>query len=235
MATLKQVASEAELRQGTPEWYLARMGKVTSSCFGKLMTKARSGGGMSQTALTYMNQLIAERMTGRPAEEIGSKYIDWGNEHEPTARQLYQWSMKGDHTLRQVGFVNHPTIDMVGGSPDCLIDDDGVMEIKCPYTAANHLKVIEGNVITDKDYKWQCQGNLWVTGRQWLDYVSFHPLFPEPMQLFVIRVPRDEDMIDELDEKVPRFLEQMAIRIKKIHAAMGVEASTSEQFDDEEG
>jgi hypothetical protein len=142
--------------------------------------------------------------------------VEWGREHEPTARQLYQWHHGGDPTLKQVGFVNHPTIEGVGGSPDCLVDDDGLLEIKCPYTVANHVKTIEENEIVDRHYQWQCQGNLWVTGRQWLDFISFHPLMPPELQLHVIRIERDEDMIDELEHSVPRFLDQMRIRLSKI-------------------
>lgn len=211
----KDVA-QAELVQGSPEWHAARLGKATASCFGKIMTKARSGGGVSATAATYMAELIGERLTGRPAEEIKSKYLDWGHEHEPTARQLYHWHLPGEHTLRQVGFVDHPSVPMAGGSPDCLVDDDGVVEIKCPYNASKHLQTIEEDAVTDKDYAWQCQGNLWVTGRKWLDYVSFHPSMPEEIQLHVIRVERDDDMIEELEEKVPRFLDQLELKMARI-------------------
>jgi hypothetical protein len=219
--------AQAELVQGSPEWHAARLGKVTSSRFGSVMTKARSGGGISQTAMTYMTELIAERITNRPSEELKNKYVDWGHEHEPTARQLYQWFLPGERTLRQVGFVNHPSIANCGGSPDCLVDDDGVVEIKCPYNAWKHLQVIEEDQIVDKDHVWQCQGNLWVTGRKWLDFVSFCPLMPENMQLHVIRVHRDEDMIEELEEKVPRFLDQLELKMARIMSQARVTSEVS--------
>lgn len=214
------MADNASLIQGSKEWYAARSGKVTSSCFHKVMTKPRSGGGLSQTALTYMAELIGEKLSGRPAEEIKSKYLDWGNKYEPIARALYQLSgSETGHSLTQVGFIDHPTIDNCGGSPDMLVNNDGVGEIKCPFTSANHIKFCEIRELTpkiSKEYFWQCQGNIWVTERDWLDFVSYHPLFPEDMQLHTFRVFRDQDAIDDLEEEIPRFLEQMEVKISKI-------------------
>lgn len=233
-APIEQLASQAELTQGTKEWYQARVGKVTSSCFGKLAGKGRSGGGWTQTAMTYMNQLIAERITGRPAEEIQSKYIDHGNDHEPTARQLYQWNAQGEYQLKQVGFVNHPSIDMCGGSPDCLIAEDGVLEIKCPYNVHRHLENIESDGPSDRDHIWQSQGNIWVTGREWCDFVSFHPYVPQELRLHVARVYRDEDVIEELEERIPRFLEQLEIRLNKITSSIRLDTWSSESNGEED-
>jgi len=206
----------AELIQGSPEWYALRCGNVTASCFGKLSGKGRSGGGWTQTAITYMTQVMAERITGVPQDEIQSKYLDHGNRHEPTARQLYQWNLSTRQELKQVGFVDHPEVKFCGGSPDCLVGDDGVVEIKCPYHVHNHLQNIEQDGTDNKDYHWQMQGNLWITGRQWCDFVSFHPFVPEALQFHVVRYERDEDVIEELEERIPRALEQVAIRVKNI-------------------
>lgn len=215
----------AELVQGTKEWYAARCGKITASCFGKLAGSGRSGGGFTQTAITYMTQVMAERITGLPQDEIQSKYLDHGNKHEPTARQLYQWHLSASRVLRQVGFVDHPTIPFCGGSPDCLIEDDGVLEIKCPYTVHTHLAHIENDGTSDRDYLWQMQGNLWITGRKWCDFVSFHPYVPEPLRFHVVRYTRDEDVIDEIQERVTRALEQVAIRVKKIEQRVRLSAT----------
>ena len=205
----------AELIQGSPEWHAARCGKFTASCFGKLSGKGRSGG-FTQTALTYISQVMAERITGLPQDEINSKYLDHGNKHEPTARQLYQWHLSARQELKQVGFVNHPEFPGSGGSPDCLIGDDGVLEIKCPYNVHNHLANIENDGTSDKDYIWQMQGNMWITGRQWCDFVSFHPYVPESLRFHVVRYERDEDVIEDVEERVTRALEQVAIRLKNI-------------------
>lgn len=217
---MEESFNPAELVQGSPEWHKARLGMVTSSRLGEIMTKAKSGDGLSQTALSYMAELIGEKLSGVPSEELNNKYVNWGHEREPTARQLYQWHHGGDPTLKQVGFVKHPTIEGVGGSPDCLVDDDGVLEIKCPYTVVKHVNTIEENAIVDKNYQWQCQGNLWVTGRKWLDFISFHPMMPPELQLHVVRVERNDDMIEDLEHAVTRFLDQMNIRIAKIRKAV---------------
>lgn len=211
-----EVVSNANVTQGSEQWHRARLGKVTSSCFGKVMSKARSGGGMSQTAATYLTQLVGERLTGRPAEEISSKYIDHGNKYEPVARSLYQFQANTDLAVVQTGFIDHPEIPMCGGSPDSLVGDVGLNEIKCPFNMANHLKVIEADVVLDPMYRWQCQGNIWVTQREWIDYVSFCPYMPWDLQLHVMRVYRNEDMIEELEERIPQFLEQIEIKIDKI-------------------
>lgn len=205
----------AELIQGSPEWHASRCGKITASCFGKLAGSGRSGG-FTQTAITYMTQVLAERLTGLPQDEIHSKHLDHGNKHEPTARQLYQWYFDPPQQLKQVGFVDHPTLPYCGGSPDCLVGDDGVLEIKCPYTVHTHLANIENDGTGDRDYIWQMQGNLWITRRKWCDYVSFHPFVPESLRFHVVRYERDEDVIEEIQERVPRALEQVAVRLKNI-------------------
>lgn len=205
----------AELIQGSPEWYALRCGKVTASCFGKLSGTGRAGG-WTQTALTYMTQVVAERITGSPQDEIQSKYLDHGNRYESTARQLYQWHLSARQVLEQVGFVDHPEVAYCGGSPDCLVGEDGLLEIKCPYTVHRHLANIESDGTDEKDYIWQMQGNLWITGRQWCDFVSFHPFVPESLQFHVVRYERDEDIIEEIEERIPRALEQVAIRVKNI-------------------
>ncbi len=205
----------AELVQGSPEWYAARCGNITASCFGKLSGTGRAGG-LTQTALTYIAQVMAERITGLPQDEINSKYLDHGNKHEPTARQLYQWHLSARQELKQVGFVKHPEFPGCGGSPDCLIGNDGVLEIKCPYNVHNHLANIENDGTSDRDYIWQMQGNLWITGRQWCDFVSFHPYVPESLRFHVVRYFRDDDVIEEIEERIPRALQQVALRVKNI-------------------
>ena len=209
------VSKPVEMRQGSLEWRAARCGKITSSCFGKVMTRGRGKDeAWGQTAFTYMMEVLGEQLSGVPADEISSKYLEWGHTHEPTARALYTWRVGLPVTL--TGFVPHPDLPLVGGSPDGLVGDDGCMEIKCPYTVRTHLETIFENKINDKDYQWQCQGNLWVTGRAWMDFVSFHPNLPEDLQLHVIRVPRDEDMIEELEDRIKRFSDMLSVRLRKI-------------------
>lgn len=217
-------AVQAEPVQGSKEWHALRVGKITASCFGKLAGQSRSGGGFSQTAITYMTQVVAERITGLPQDEIQSKYLDHGKLHEPTARQLYQWHLHAGQKLKQVCFIDHPMVPYCGGSPDCLVGDDGVLEIKCPYHAHHHLANIEHDGTHDRDYIWQMQGNLWITGRQWCDFVSFHPLVPLPLRFHVVRYERDEDLIEEIQNRVVRALEQVAIRAQSIEQRVRLSA-----------
>lgn len=221
--------SEADLQQGSDAWHQARLGKCTGSKFGSVMTKGRRKGEFSNQAMTYMLAVISERVGNCPTEEVKSKYVEWGKTHEPTARQLYQFEHGGD--LSPVGFVNHPTIPNVGASPDGLVGNDGVLEIKCPYTISKHIATIEANAITDKNYQWQVQGQMWVTERQWCDFVSFHPYVPEKLQLHVVRVERDEDMIEDLEAAVTRFMEQVEVRVSNIRAAKGISDETGDEVD----
>lgn len=215
---------DSQLIQGSPEWHALRCGKITASCFGKLAGNARSGGGWSQTAVTYMTQVVAELVTGVPQDEISSKYLDHGNKHESTARQLYQWHMHTRQELRQVGFVEHPKFPGCGGSPDCLVGDDGVLELKCPYNVHQHLAHIENGGTDNRDYVWQMQGNLWITDRKWCDFGSFHPYVPEPLRFHVVRYERDE----EIDERIPRAIKQVAIRVRDIEKRVRLSVGATE-------
>lgn len=223
MSNAQDTADANELVQGTDEWHAARCGKITSSCFGKLAGKGRSGG-WTQTAITYMNQVVAERLTGVPQDEIQNKYIDHGHTFEPIARQMYQLNLADHAEVKEVGFCEHPTIPFCGGSPDCLVGSDGLVEIKCPYNVHQHLAHIEADGTDNKEYIWQMQGNMWVTGRKWCDFVSFHPFVPQAFRIHVVRYERDEDVIEELEERVPRALEQIEIRLKNLESKVRLSA-----------
>lgn len=203
-------------QQGTEQWHRDRLGHITSSKIDTVLTKARSGGGLSVGAETYMLNLIGERLTGKPCDEFYSKYTQWGKDNEAQARAIYALDALADNAVvTQIGFVWHPTIRWVGGSPDSLVGADGILEIKCPYTAKNHLAVVLSNEVPD-EHMTQCQANLWVTGRAWCDYVSFHPDMPLHLQSKVIRVLRDEIAIEEIDRRVRQFAEQLEIRMAKL-------------------
>lgn len=213
-----------EFVQGSPEWYAARCGKITASCFGKLAGEGKKGG-WSQKSMTYIAQVLAERISGVPSVEIHSKYLDHGHKYEPIARQLYQWHLPTRQVLKQIGFIDHPAVKHCGGSPDCLVGDDGVLEIKCPYTIHTHLLNIENDGTKDLDYQWQMQGNVWVTGRKWCDFVSFHPFVPDDVRFHVVRYHRDNDLIEEIEDRVTRALDQIAVRAKNILSKVRISAS----------
>jgi putative phage-type endonuclease len=143
--------------QGSPEWFLARLGKVTASRFGDVMSKGR-GSAASKTSESYMMELLGERLTGE-FKQIVNAAVSWGSENEDRARQLYQW--RTENRVQEVGLATMDTNPMVGASTDGMVEDDGVLEIKCPYNSANHLQTIAERQVP-KAYEWQVQGQMWV-------------------------------------------------------------------------
>lgn len=190
----------AELVQGTDAWMRARLGKVTASRVTDVIAKTKSGWGASRG--NYLAELVAERLTGNPANQFTNAAMQWGIDTEPLARAAY--SFFRDQDVSEVGFVEHPTIPMCGASPDGLIGDDGMVEIKCPNTAT-HISTLLAEKIPDK-YIVQMQVQMACAERAWCDFVSFDPRLPERLRLFVRRVERDERRIMELEAAVETFI-----------------------------
>ena len=128
--------------QGSPEWFAARLGKVTASKVSDVVAKTKSGWGASRA--NYMAALIAERLTQTPADSFSNAAMQWGTEQEPLARVAYEFFTGRD--VEQVGFVDHPSIPMTGASPDGLVGEDGLVEIKCPNTATHIDTLLDGKV-----------------------------------------------------------------------------------------
>lgn len=186
-----------EIQQNSPEWYAARLGKVTASCFGKAIA-----GGQGKVKKTYMIQLIAERLTQEPQEGFSNAVMQRGSEIEPYAREYYE-ILNGIST-REVGFVERN--EDIGASPDGLVGEDGLIEIKCP-NSTTHIEII----IADKvptTHKPQIQGQLWVCEREWCDFVSYDPRVSQ-RPYFCERVYRDDDYIKELHIKIQMFIDEM--------------------------
>jgi putative phage-type endonuclease len=193
-----------ECDQGTPEWFAARLGKVSASRVADIVAKTKTG--WSTSRANYAAELAAERLTGARTEKFTSDAMKWGTEHEAEARTLYEFER--DATVTQVGLVMHPSIDLACASPDGLVGEDGLVEIKCPLTAT-HIETLLGASI-DGRYQTQAQWQMACTGRQWCDFVSFDPRMPAEMQLFVQRIDRDKDRIMELEGHVIAFLASVA-------------------------
>jgi putative phage-type endonuclease len=200
------------VNQGTPEWFEARLGKVTASRVCDLIAKTKSGWAASRK--NYAAQLICERLTGEPPESFQSAAMRWGTETEPQARAAYGFHY--DAEVIEVGFIDHPSIRMAGASPDGLVSELGLLEIKCPNTAT-HLDTLEVQRFPS-DYHPQIQFQLAVTGRYWCDAVSFDPRLPDPLRLFVERIPRDEPYIAQLEAMVSEFLAELDEREAKLRA-----------------
>src|SRR6185312_5544714 len=182
--------------QGSEEWLEARLGRVTASCFSDVMAR-----GQGITRLKYMRRIVAERLTGKPIESYFNRDMELGTELEPFARMEYE-SQTGN-LVQEVGFIQHATL-LAGSSPDGLIDDDGGLEIKSVKPTVQIETIERGGY--PYEHAAQVQGNLWILGRQWWDFVSYSPDMPEQLRLYIYRVERNEEYIQNLEAEVVKFL-----------------------------
>ena len=158
-----------------------------------------------------MMELIIARLTGMMLlDNFTSPAMQWGIETEPEARKQYESETL--NIVEECGFI--PLTDDVGCSPDGLIGEDGLLEIKCPNSATHIETLITGKV--DRKYFLQIQFQLWVTGRKWCDFVSYDPRWPVELRLYIQRIGRDEEMIAEIKKEVDLFLEEMFDMLNKI-------------------
>ena len=193
------------MEQRTDEWFAARLGKVTASKVSDVMSK-----GMGRE--TYMTYLIAEVLTTERASSFTNTAMEWGTATEPYARQAYE--ALNNLLVEEIGFAQHPTIERAGASPDGLVGDDGLIEIKCPNTATHLDTLIDKTV--PKKYINQMQFQMACTGRKWCDFVSFDNRLPEDLQIFVLRVKRDDKHIAEMEIAITKFLAEMQEKIDKL-------------------
>jgi len=203
-----------DVTQGTVEWRQARCGKVTASRIGDVMAKGRDGKA-SATRARYIAELVCERLTGVPTEGFRSADMELGTEREADAREAY--AFQTGVTVKQVGFISHPTIENSGASPDGLVGDRGLVQFKCP-APHTHLATVKGASI-DRAYLLQMQWEMASTGRDWCDFVSYHPAFPIQHQLHVRRVERDNGMIAEITGAVKAALAEIAADVAFLDGA----------------
>lgn len=200
------------IKQGTDEWRRIRAGKLTASRIAD--ATARTKAGYSSSRANLIATLVCERLTGIPADGYTNAAMEWGTAQEASARGLY--AFMADVDVEEVGFVEHPGIDMAGCSPDGLTSDGGLVEIKCPNTAA-HLKTLLGGPI-DGGHMKQMQFQMACTGRSHCDYVSYDPRLPPELQLHIQRVMRDDDMIANLEEQARVFLYEVDATVAELRA-----------------
>lgn len=196
--------------QRTPEWFAARAGKFTASCFSDLMAVTKSGPAASRRNL--ITRLAIERLTGTQEEGYTNAAMQRGTELEPIARSEYE--ARAGVMVQEIGFALHDDYQNVGASVDGLVGDDGLVEIKCP-NSANHFDYLRTGSHA-QEYRWQIQGQLWVSGRAWCDAVSFDPRFPEYARLAIVRVKRDEDAIKELVAACAKAEEEVSAQAAEI-------------------
>ena len=188
------------IEQGTEEWHALRLGKVTASQIVNIMMKPEAAGYQN-----YRAQLVCERLTGRATETFKSAAMQHGNDTEPQARAMY--TLTTGRTADQVAFLDHPLIAMAGCSPDGLVGELGLVEIKCPQPT-EHIRTILGGAIK-RQYALQMQWQMACTGREWCDFVSFCPDLPDDLSLHIDRVAIDHDMIRDMEKAVTAFLAEV--------------------------
>jgi len=196
--------------QGSEEWFTIRIGKVTASRVADVIAKTKTGYSASRD--NYMAQLICERLTGLKGESFTNAAMQHGTDTEPLARAAYEALQ--DVLVDEVGFVPHPTIEMAGASPDGMVGEDGLIEIKCPNTAT-HIDTLLSETVPSK-YFTQMQFQLSCTGRKYCDFVSFDNRLPPELQLFVKRVPRDEVFIRLIESEIVQFIAELDDKINKL-------------------
>ena len=204
------------MEQRTPEWYAARCGKVTASKVHDIVARTKSG--YTAGRKNYEAQLIAERLTGEVADSFSSPAMEWGMETEPQAILAYEFVT--GLSVQPVGFVDHPDIEMSGASPDGLVGDMGMVEVKCPNTAT-HLATLLGSKIK-AEYISQIRWQLCCTEREWCDFVSFDPRLPAHLQLYRQRIFVEDEDVQDLEGEVKDFiaaLEDKIARLENVEAA----------------
>jgi len=188
------------IEQGTEAWHQLRLGKVTASRVADIMAKTKTG--VSASRGNYLIELALQRVTGTIEPMYTNEVMQWGTATEPQARVAYE--VKTGNFVDQIAFVEHDIIEWFGCSPDGLVGNDGLIEIKCPNSATHWATIKDGKPLNK--YVIQMQTQMACTGRKWCDFVSFDPRMPERSQLFICRVERDQKIIDEIETEVMKFL-----------------------------
>lgn len=195
-----------EVEQGSPEWLALRLGIVTCSELECLLVNGKGESGFGAGAFTYMNTLIGERITGEAADPFqGNRHTERGHELEGVARMLYE--QREEVETKQVAIIlNHGA----GYSPDSLVGPTGLTEIKTKLPKFQVEVILSGEI--PKEHVAQCQGGLWISEREWIDFVCYWPGMP----LFIKRAYRDEAMIRKLKERVSTFYEILDDRMNRV-------------------
>jgi len=199
-----------DVEQGSPEWFAARMGNVSASRVADIIAKTKSG--YSASRENYLTELVLERF-GVKEESFTNAAMEWGTQQEPFARVAYE--IKNDVLVQQVGYVVHNDIDRAGASPDGLVLDDGLLEIKCPNTKTHFEYLLNGK--PPQKYITQMAWQMACTNRDYCDFVSFDPRAPEGLQYFEYRYFRDNDYIAMLESEVEDFLKEVETRFNLLN------------------
>lgn len=199
--------------QRTPEWHISRLGCLTGSRIADALDYTKKGEGAKR--INYRLEMLSERLTGLKTEFYVNQAMQWGIDQENAAKEAYE-AETGELVI-EVGFIRHPILDWAGASPDGLIGNDGLVEIKCPNTTT-HLSTILTGEIAEK-YKLQMTWQLLCTQRKWCDFVSFDPRFPEELQLYITRYTPSAEELLSVDMQAKEFLESVELLSNKLTKA----------------
>lgn len=197
-----------EVEQRSEAWRALRAGRLCASKAGDMMAAIKSGEAAGRRNLRA--DLVLERITGTPLDDYQSEAMRVGIEREAAALAMYE-AVHGV-IVERVGFLTHPTL-MVGGSPDGLVGDDGIVEAKCPLPAT-HLEYYLSGVVP-VGYLQQVRHLLWLSGRAWCDWFSFHPAFPDDMQIKCVRITRDICDLPAYEQAVVAFLDEVDAKVEE--------------------
>lgn len=189
--------------QGTGEWFNARTGKLTASRMRSAVKRLKNGEDSAERKNLKI-EILCERMTGDILDKFVSTAMQWGIEKEPEAKAAYE--AKTGRIITDVGFIDHPRIEFCGASPDGFVDD-GLVEIKCPNTATHVGWILDGGI--PEEHRAQMTLQAAVTGRGWVDFVSYDPRMPEPQQLLVRRFYPTAGEIAEIEAEAEKFLAEV--------------------------
>ena len=195
-----------EFEQGSPEWFQARAGIPSASCFDKIVT---SKGLRSKSRTQYLYQLAGERILGEKQEGYTNAAMERGIELEDDARGLYS---RDAGEVKEVALCYRDEQRLFSCSPDGLVGDDGGVEIKCPKLHTHVEYVVKGKLPTK--YYQQVQGCLFVTGREFWDFVSYFP----GMTLFKVRVYPDSDFHAKMEKELLSFCDDLEAVVEKLNA-----------------
>lgn len=181
-------------------WFAARAGRATASRFKHVIAKLKNGQPAAARG-DYLMEVVTERLTGTPSQHFTTTAMQWGTDLEDIAKSAYAEYIRVG--VDETGFWSHDEL-MAGASPDGLVNWDGLVEIKCPFNSTVHVGTWRDGM--PPEHMAQIQGQLWITGRDWCDFVSFDSRMPGALRLYVERIQRDDAYIASLEAEVRSFL-----------------------------
>ena len=196
---------EVDIEQLSPDWFKLRGAIPTASNFEKIVT---SKGEPSKQQQAYLYQLAGESLIGRKEESYTNYAMQRGIDLEPEAKGFYEFIT--GNSLRQVGLCYQDEQQKWACSPDGLIDDNGLFELKCPLLHTHVAYLLKGTLPVE--YVQQIQGSMMICDCQWADFMSYYP----GVKPLIIRVERDEEFISKLAKELDSFCDQLALTIKKL-------------------